>query len=216
MIPRPDQHRGILPVAAVLAAAVVVLGICALLGVGPFANNEPFRLEVPDRLGDCREAGRDAGDRCDPAADIEMVEVWQSDDGTLIVELVLTAVPEFGSELEWTAQFYVDTQNAYTEGGIICGLSNVFDGPEPGTDAVSYALEPNTVPRRPLSADACHGRLRDSSARFSIDVTGQPDDAEFRVIGLVRLEYPGDPDHPGSEDDFLVRTSLADLQRLAD
>lgn len=197
-------------------ALAAVAGAAALLGVGPFDADEPYKLEVVDRLDDCREAGRDAGDRCDPGADIEMVEVWQSDDGTLIVELVLTEVPELGSELEWTAQFYVDTQNAYTEGGIICGLSNIFDGPEPGTDAVSYALEPNTVPRRPLPADACHGRFRDSSARFSIDVAGQPAEAEFRVIGLVRLEYPGDPDHPGSEDDFLVRTSLADLQRSVD
>lgn len=145
-----------------------------------------------------------------------MVEVWQSDDGTLIVELVLTEVPELGSELEWTAEFYVDTQNAYTDGGVICGLSNVVGDQEPSPEAASYALDPNTSPKATLAAGACSGRFQGSSARFSIDVTGQPDEAEFRPIGVVRLEYPGDPEHPGSEDDFLVRTSLADLQRSAD
>ena len=195
-----------------MAAAVAVLVVSVLLGVGPFAADEPYKLEVADRLGDCREAGRDAGDRCDAGADIEAIAVWQSDDRMLMVELVLTEAPDLHSGLEWTVEFYANTDNAFAQGGVICGLSNVVSDQDPNPEAVSYALDPNTSPKAPLAVGACDGRLRGSSARFSIDVTGQPAEAEFRLIGVVRLEYPGDPDHPGSEDDFLVQTSLADLQ----
>ena len=48
--------------------------------------------------------------------------------------------------------------------------------------------------------------------RFTIDVTGQPETDELRLIGTVRLEYPEDPAQPGSDDDFLVRTSLHELR----
>ena len=201
---------------AAAAVGTVALGTAALLDLGPFAPAEPRVLEVADRLEDCRAARRDHGDRCDAGADVEAIRVWPSDDGTLMVVLQLADAPDLGPDLEWTAEFYVDMTNAYTEGGIICGLSNLQssaagDG-EPQPEAVSYALDPDTVPRKPLAPSACSGRLEGSSVRFSIDVTDQPDDAGFRLIGVVRLEYPGDPEHPGSEDDFLVRTSLAELR----
>ena len=201
---------------AAAAVGTVALGTAALLDLGPFAPAEPSVLEVADRLEDCRDARRDHGDHCEMGADVDAVNVWLSDDGALIVELQLTETPDLGPGLAWTAEFYVDTANAHTAGGVICGLSNVPPNPagdqEPGPEAVSYALGPNTVPRQLLPAGACDSQLRGSSARFSIDVTGQAEEAPFRLIGLVRLEYPGDSGRLGSEDDFLVRTSLADLR----
>ncbi len=195
------------------ALGTLALGTAALLDLGPFAPVEPRGLEVADRLEDCREAGLDRGHRCDSGADVETVRVWRSNDATLALELRFTDAPDLGSGLEWTVEFFVDAANAHTEGGVICRLSNVEEGAQPGPEAASYALDPNTVPRQLLPAGACDGRLRGSSARFLIDVTGQPEEAEFRLIGLVRLEYPDDPDRLGSDDDYLVRTSLADLRR---
>ena len=201
---------------AIGALGTVALGTAALLDLGPFAPAEPRGVEVADRLEDCREAGLDRGEGCDAGADVEAINLWPSDEGTLMVELALTEAPNLGPPLAWTAEFYVDTANAYTDGGVICLLSNVppnaAGDEEPGREAVSYALDPNTVPRQLLPAGACNGQLQGSSAQFSIDVAGQPDDAQFRLIGLVRVEHPGDPDRLGSDDDFLVRTSLADLR----
>lgn len=202
---------------AAVALAAVALGTAALLDLGPFAPAEPRRLEVTDRLEDCRDARRDHGDHCEVGADVELVSLWLSDGSTLMVDLQLTDGPDLGAGTEWTAEFYIDIASAHTAGGVICGLSNV--GPAAAGDGereaavASYALDPNTVPRKLLAPDACRGRLRDSSARFSIDVSAQPADARFRLIGVVRIEYPGDSDRPGSEDDFLVRTSLTDLRR---
>ena len=202
---------------AAVALGAVALGTAALLDLGPFAPPEPQGLEVADRLEDCRDARRDHGDHCDVGADVEVVNLWLSDGSTLMVELQLTDGPDLGTGSEWTAEFYVDIASAYTAGGIICGLSNVgpavADDGEPGSAAVSYALDPNTFPREILAPDACSGRLSGSSARFSIDAGAQPDESPFRLIGVVRIEHPGDSDSPGSEDDFLVRTSLADLRR---
>ena len=196
---------------------VVALGTAALLDLGPFAVPEPRRIEVADRLGDCRDARLDTGEGCDPGADIEAVSLHLSDGDTLAVELRLTEAPSLGPSLAWTAEFYVDAANAHTEGGVICVLSNVApdaaDDPAPATRTDSYALNPNTVPRQQLAAGACNGILRDASAEFSVNVAGQPDETQFRLIGLVRVEHPDDPESLGSEDDFLVRASLADLRR---
>ena len=202
---------------AAAALATVALGTAALLDVGPFAPAEPLGLEVTDRLEDCRDARRDHGEHCEVGADVEMVKLWLSDGSTLMVDLQLTDGPDLGAGSEWTAEFYIDIANAHTAGGVICGLSNVGpaaarDG-EPGSAVASYALDPNTFPRQLLEPDACRGTLGDSSVRFSIDVSAQPDESPFRLIGVVRIEHPGDSDHPGSEDDFLVRASLADLRR---
>ena len=198
---------------AASAIGTLALGTAALLDLGPFATRDPAGLEVADSLEDCREAGLDRGQRCDSGADIETINLWRSDDATLALELKLTEAPDLGSGLEWTAEFFVDAANAYTEGGVICRLSNVEEGALPGPEAVSYALDPNTVPREAIEAGACNGRLDGRSTRFFIDMNGQPEEAEFRLIGLVRLEYPDDPNSLGSDDDFLVRTSLAELRR---
>ena len=195
------------------ALSTVALGTAALLDLGPFASPDPQRLEVADQLDDCREAGLDRGESCDPGADIEAINLWLTDDDALMVELRLTEAPNLGPSLAWTAEFFVDAANAHTGGGVICRLSNVEEGTPPGSAAVSYALDPNTVPRETVETGACNGSLDGSTARFSIDVTGQSDGAEFRLIGLVRLEYPDDADRLGSDDDFLVRTSLAELRR---
>ncbi len=195
------------------ALAVLALGTAALLDLGPFAPPEtPRGLEADDPLGDCREAGLDRGESCDAGADITAINLWQPDDGALMVELRLTEAPDLGPDLAWTAEFYVEAANAFTDGGVICRLTNVTDGGPPVSEARSYAFDPNTVPRQQIDAGACEGSLDGSSARFSIDVAGQPADEQFRLIGLVRLEYPGDDTQPGSDDDFLVRASLADLR----
>ena len=128
------------------------------------------------------------------------------------MELQLTEAPDLGPSLAWTADFYVDAANAHSDGGVICRLSNVDADGQPGAEVVSHPLDPNTVPKESADARACDGRLDGTSARFSIDVAGQPDETQFRLIGLVRVEHPDEPDSLGSEDDFLVRASLADLQ----
>ena len=208
---------------AVVALSAAALGVASLLDLGPFAPSEPRVLEVADRSDDCRDAGRDHGDHCESGADVEVIELWLAGGGTLMVDLQLTHAPDLGPGLEWTAEFYIDIASAYTDGGVICGLSNVSGvgsaaaaaaaEPEPGSEAVSYALDPNTSPKRLLAPDACSGRLDGTSARFSIDASTQPDASAFRLIGVVRIEFPGDRDRPGTEDDFLVRASLADLRR---
>ena len=200
-------------VMAVGALGVLALGTAALLDLGPFSAPEPRRgLEVADRPDDCREAGLDRGESCDAGADIEAINLSLSDGGALVVALQLSETPSPGPSLAWTAEFYTDAANSYTDGGVICRLSNVEDAGLAGPQVVSVALDPNTVPRRLTDGRACEGRLDGSAARFSIDVSGQPDDAPFRLIGLVRVEHPGDPDRLGSEDDFLVRATLADLR----
>lgn len=200
-------------VMAVGALGVLALGTAALLDLGPFSVPEPARgLEVADRLEDCREAGLDRGETCDAGADIETIRLRHPDDRTLSVELVLTEAPDLGPGLAWTAEFYVEAANPFTDGGVICRLTNVADGGRLVDEARSYALDPNTVPKQLVDTDACAGRLDGSTARFTVDVGGQPTDEQFRLIGLVRLEHPGDTDRIGSEDDFLVRATLADLE----
>ena len=225
-------------VMALGALGVLALGTAALLDLGPFAapeSSEPPEgsdrlggtteppeigdrsvpsegLVVTDRLGDCRDARLDTGEDCDPGADIEAINLRQQDDRTILVELVLTEAPEIGPALAWTAEFYVEAANGYTDGGVICRLTSVTDSGESVVTARSYALDPNTVPRQLIDADACAGRLDGSTATFTVDVGGQPLDEPFRLIGLVRLEHPGDPDRVGSDDDFLVRATLADLR----
>ena len=194
------------------ALGVLALGTAALLDLGPFAPTAPAGLEVVDRLEDCREARLDRGEGCDEGADIAAINLWLSDGGALVVELQLSEEPSPGPSLAWTAEFYADAANGYTGGGVICRLSNVTDGDRAGPEVVSRALDPNTVPRQLTDDRACEGLLDGSAARFSIDISGQPDDAPFRLIGLVRVEHPGDGAGPGSEDDFLVRASLADLR----
>ena len=200
----------------VVVAAVVLLWVLSGLGVIEvpylFSGQDATRLVVEDGYDDCRKVGRDTGDRCDPGADIETITVWRLGHQTLVAELELSEAPDLGPEVEWTAHLFSEARNGFTDHGIICGLTNVVDGGEPSTEAVAYALE-FIFSEDQLGTDACDGRLDGSSARFTIDVTGQPVDAEVRLVGVVRLEYPGDPDHPGSEDDFLVKTTLADLPR---
>ncbi len=189
--------------------AVVALGTAALLDLGPFAAPDaPGGLEVADRIGDCREARLDTGEFCDAGADIEAVRLQHAGGGKLLVELALTEAPKLGPSLAWTAEFYAE----FAEGGVICRLTNVVEAQQPSEQARSYAFDPNTVPRQPLDVDVCSGRLDGAVARFDVDVSGQPDDEPFRLIGLVRIEYPDDPDRIGSEDDFLVRAALTDLQ----
>lgn len=200
----------------VVVAAAVVLWVMSGLGAIEvpylFSGQDATRLVVSDESDDCRMANRDWGERCDAAADISNITVWRVGHRILMAELELAEAPDLGPDVEWTADFFADTQNSFTDHGIICGLSNIVDGGEPSSEAVAYALEFRFSTEQ-LGSEACDGWLEGSLARFTIDVTGQPVDAEVRLVGIVRLEYPGDPDHPGSEDNFLVKTTLADLPR---
>ena len=78
-------------------------------------------------------------------------------------------------------------------------------------ELVAYALASRLAEER-LGPEACDASLLGTLVRFTIDVTGQPETDELRLIGTVRLEYPADPAQPGSDDDFLVRTSLHELR----
>lgn len=201
---------------AAVVTAVVVLWVMSGLGAIEvpylFSGRDATRLVVSDESDDCREAGRDWGEGCDAAADISSVTVWRAGHQILMAELELAEAPDLGPDVEWTAEFFAETQNAFTEEGIICGLSNSVEGGEPGTEAVAYAIEFRFSTEQ-LGSEACEGWLDGSSARFAIDVTGQPVDSELRLIGLVRVEFPNDPDRRGTADDFLVSTTLADLPR---
>lgn len=203
-------------VLAAVVAVVVVLWVMSGLGAIEvpylFSGTDATRLVVSDEADDCRMAGRDWGEGCDAAADISTVTVWRVGHRTLMLELELAEAPELGPDVEWTADFFAETQNAFNDHGIICGLSNVVEGGEPSSEAVAYALEFRFSTEQ-LGSEACDGWLDESTARFAVDVTGQPVDVQFRLRGYVRLEYPGDPDHFGSDDDFIVRTTLSDLPR---
>ena len=244
--------RGVPSKTVLLAAVGVVLaGVWALSGLGvidatmlfPEGGGDATRLVIDDKLGDCREARLDTGERCEPGADVESVSVWWPDRHTLAAELKLTESPELAEGSEWTAELYAETANAFTEGGLICGLSNIGTDPggspdtadpdstpdpdsppdlesppsaadpdsDPPPKLVAYALASRLAEER-LGPEACDASLLATSVRFTIDVTGQPETDELRIIGTVRLEYPDDPAQPGSDDDFLVRTSLHELR----
>lgn len=243
-----------MPSKTVLLAAVgvVLAGVWALSGLGvidatmlfPEDGGDATRLVTADKLGDCREARLDTGEGCEPGGDVESVAVWWPDRHTLGVELELTEAPKLVEGSEWTAELFAETANAFTEGGLICGLTSATgtdpedssdaadpespsdqelppdpdsptsaDGPDsdPAPELVAYAAE-NRFTEERLGPEACNAEMRARSVQFTIDVTGQPEPDELRIIGIVRLEYPNDPARPGSDDDFLVRTSLHELR----
>ena len=244
--------RGVPSKTVLLAAVGIVLaGVWALSGLGvidatmlfPEGGGDATRLVIDDKLGDCREARLDTGEGCEPGADIESVSVWWPDRHTLAAELKLTESPDLAEGSEWTAELYAERANAFTDNGLICGLSNTCtnrgassytagsdlppdsdstpdpDSPpsaddpssDPTPELVAYALASRLTKER-LGPEACNASLLATSVRFTIDVTGQPETDELRLIGTVRLEYPDDPAQPGSDDDFLVRTSLHELR----
>ena len=261
---RPAGKPGMPSKTVLLAAVGVVLaGVWALSGLGvidatmlfPEDGGDATRLVTDDKLGDCREARLDTGEGCEPGGDVESVAVWWPDRHTLGVELKLTEAPELDEGSEWTVELFAETANAFTEGGLICGLTSAagtnpegssdaadpespldpdsppsFDDPganvapdpdsptndggpdsDPAPELVAYAAE-NRFTEERLGPEACNAEMRARSVQFTIDVTGQPETDELRIIGIVRLEYPDDPARPGSDDDFLVRTSLHELR----
>lgn len=250
---RPAGQSGMPSKTVLLAAVGVVLaGVWALSGLGvidttmlfPEDGGDATRLVTADKLGDCREARLDTGEGCEPGGDVESVAVWWPDRNTLGVELELTEAPELGEGSEWTAELFAETANAFTEGGLICGLTSAArtdpegssdaadpesppnrelppdpdsppsaDGPgsDPAPELVAYAAE-NRFTKERLGPEACTAEMRGRLVQFTIDVTGQPETDELRIIGIVRLEYPDNPARPGSDDDFLVRTSLHELR----
>ena len=252
---RPAGQPGMPSKTVLLAAVGVVLaGVWALSGLGvidatmlfPEDGGDATRLVTADKLGDCREARLDTGEGCEPGGDVSSVAMWWPDRNTLGVELELTEAPELGEGSEWTAELFAETANAFTEGGLICGLTSAAEtdpegssdpdaaDPEPPPDRewppdpdsptndgnpdsdpapelVAYAAE-NRFTEERLGPEACDAEMRGRSVQFTIDVTDQPETDELRIIGIVRLEYPDDPARPGSDDDFLVRTSLHELR----
>ena len=244
---RPASQPGMPSKTVLLAAVGVVLaGVWALSGLGvidatmlfPEDGGDATRLVTADKLGDCREARLDTGEGCEPGGDVESVAVWWPDRNTLGVELELTEAPELDEGSEWTAELFAETANAFTEGGLICGLTSAAetdpegssdtanpesppdpDSPpsaddpdsDPAPELVAYAAE-NRFTEERLGPEACDAEMRGRSVQFTINVTGQPETEELRIIGIVRLEYPDNPAQPGSDDDFLVRTSLHELR----
>ena len=187
-----------------LMIAAAVLAAFGLVGTLFFSgDDDPFELVTDDEIDDCREAGRDTGERCDPGADIDVITL-SVEGQKLIADFAFTEPPEISDEIMWSIQFFAEFENA-----VICGLSNVLDVANPAEDLSAYALDPAT--RDALGPDVCDARLEGSSAVFTIDVAGQPDDAEFRLLGSIKLDFP-DNVQPGSEDDFFIRTTLAELQ----
>ncbi len=167
-------------------------------------------VEVVDKLHDCRVVGRDTGERCDAGADLRSMTLVE-DDGRLVLRLELTEPPPLESGIEWTVQFFAELHQP-----VICGLSNVATNIDEGatqtppvTTPISYAIDP--VTRNNLDPGLCAGRLAGSTVQFSVDAAAQPPDAEFRMIGSVKLDFPGDPTQLGSEDDFLLRATREDL-----
>lgn len=213
-----DDGRSFRSRVVLVAVVVAVVVLWVMSGLGAidvpflFSGTDATRLVVTDGSGDCREPGRDWGEGCDGVADISTITLWRVGQRILMAELELTEPPDPGPAVAWRAEFFAETQNAFTDQGIICGLSNAVAGAEPTSEAVAYAKE-FLFSTEMLGSEACDGWLEGSSARFAIDVTGQPVDSEVRLIGSVRVEYPTDPDRRGSEDDFVARTTLADLPR---
>lgn len=189
------------------ATGVQLIGVVALAilaGCGRDSGRPSLVLE--DKIGDCREAGRDTGERCDTGADVETLTLSLVD-GRLEAEFVFLNPPELGPETNWTMQFFIDLESE-----VICGLFNVpranngIDDTGKST-TTAYALDP--VTKGELGPVACDASLDNATATFTIDLAGQPDGAEFRLLGSIKLEFPGDRTAPGSEDDFLIRGSLA-------
>ncbi len=85
----------------------------------------------------------------------------------------------------------------------------MFDGTVPSEALTAYSLDPAT--RNELGPEACDGRRDGNTVRFEIDVTGQPDDSEFRLLGSIILDLPNNAE-VGSQDDFHVRTTLATVR----
>ena len=236
----PSKTVLLAAVGVVLAGvwALSGLGVIDATMLFPEDGGDATRLVTADKLGDCREARLDTGEGCEPGGDVESVAVWWPDRNTLGVELELTEAPELDERSEWTAELFAETANAFNEGGLICGLTSAaetdpegsFDpadpesppdpdsppsaddpGSDPAPELVAYAAE-NRFTEERLGPEACHAEMRGRSVQFTIDVTGQPETDELRIIGIVRLEYPDAPARPGSDDDFLVRTSLHKLR----
>jgi hypothetical protein len=185
------------------ARLIAVGALAVLAGCGGDSGRPSLVLE--DKIGDCREAGRDTGERCDTGADVETLTLSVVD-GRLEAEFVFLNPPELGPETNWTMQFFIDLESE-----VICGLSNVpraKNGVDDTgqTTTTAYSLDP--VTKDELGPVACDASLDNATATFTIDLADQPDDAEFRLLGSIKLEFPNDTTAPGSEDDFLIRGSL--------
>lgn len=191
------SRRNVLLVAAAILLVVGVVGSLVTRG------GDDAELILLDGVDDCREAGRDTGDRCDVGAEVETVRLTLDGDA-LTAEVALLEPPDLSSGISWTLQFFVELENE-----VICGLSNELDEGPVADTLTAYAIDPAS--RQLLGPTACEGELNGATAVFKINTTGQPPDAEFRVLGSVRLDFPSDRSQPGSEDDFLMTASLAAL-----
>jgi hypothetical protein len=129
-----------------------VIGAVILLTIGVVgsifdSDDESSGLITVDKIDDCREAGRDTGDRCDFGADIESTTMTVDGDA-LGVEFVFTEDPPLGDDIEWTIRFFIGLGN-----GVICGLTNVDPDGVPSTVATSFAIDPDT--RADLGEERC-------------------------------------------------------------
>ena len=118
-----------------------------------------------DYAEDCRESGRDYGDRCDAGADFETVRL-SLDGDMLTAELELSEPPDLSSGISWTLQFFVELENS-----VICGLSNKLEGGPVAQVLTAYAIDPAS--RDLLEPTRYAGELNDTTAVFKINATGQ-------------------------------------------
>ena len=189
-----------------LLLALVAL---ALGAAGCTGGDNGAALVIEDATDDCREPGRDFGDRCDAGADVTSMEL-SLDGDVLMIDVGLVAPPPLDPSVIWRIQI-----NVATAEGRVCGASNAVDDDDPGDAAIFYGFDPafglDPLTRQPLTEGICETSLEGAKVRFEIDVTGQDPAEEFRVGGFTRLEYVDHADEPGSEDDFGFRGVLADL-----
>ena len=192
-----------------VAAGVGLLVAAAVVVAVVVADGGSSGMTVDDGIGDCREPGRDIGFRCDEGAEVRSVQVSR-DGATIVVEVELDTAPSLAPDREWRLQFNVASAN-----GKVCGLSNVTEEGEPTSDAISYGYDPafglSELTRRALPDGVCAGVLVDATATITVDMSDQPAEEPFRVVGFTQLEYPADDDQPGSEDDFGFDVVMSDL-----
>lgn len=187
-----------------VAVAVVVIVVIVVASRG-----DERGLTVEDGVGDCREAGRDFGDRCDAGSDVQSLKLSRDGD-SLVIVVELDSQPALGASVAWRMQLNIASEN-----GKVCGLANVDVDSGPSDTATGYGFDPafglDPLTRRALPPGICDGVLDGKTARFVVDMSGEDPAETFRVGGFTLLEFPDDAESLGSEDDFGFRGTLAEI-----
>lgn len=204
MADRLAQNRTLVGVLVVAVVVLVAIGIIVAL-----ADDDSRGAEFEDGAGECREPGRDFGDRCDAGADVVGLHASYEND-VMSIAVELDVAPDLASTTAWRIQLNVASQI-----GKVCGITNIDDEAGPGDAAVDYGFDPafglDPRTRRAVADGVCSATLDGSTVHFVIDMEGEDPDEQLRVTGFSLIEFPTDDERPGSEDDFGFRATLADL-----